>query len=219
MWSKIIFILIFGQAGFLFAQQIDSVKIIPLNPTSVDSIYVITSVTMATTANGYLGYELNNVGTTSTIEACYKHGALDAPQTYIDTINLGVRAIGAYTLNFFAYTTYFIPCDHSDTSDFQTNFIVTTPLAIDETESEFTLRIFPNPINSISRLEFNLIEDSEVQLGIRDSQGRLIKMIVATTLDEGKNHIDLDMTDLSSGIYYIELSINGMHYSEKLIKQ
>jgi hypothetical protein len=219
MWNKIIFILLFGQAGFLFAQQIDSVKIIPLNPTSVDSIYVITSVTMATTANGYLGYELNSVGTTSTIEACYKHGALDAPQTYIDTINLGVKAIGAYTLNFFAYTTYFIPCDHSDTSDFQTNFIVTTPLAIHETESEFTFRLFPNPINSISRLEFNLIEDSEVQLGIRDSQGRIVKMIVATTLEAGKHQIDLDMTDLSSGIYFIELSINGRQYSEKLIKQ
>ncbi len=219
MWNKIIFILLFGQAGFLFAQQIDSVKIIPLNPTSVDSIYVITSVTMATTANGYLGYELNSVGTTSTIEACYKHGALDAPQTYIDTINLGVKAIGAYTLNFFAYTTYFIPCDHSDTSDFQTNFIVTTPLAIHETESEFSFRLFPNPINSISRLEFNLIEDSEVQLGIRDSQGRIVKMIVATTLEAGKHQIDLDMTDLSSGIYFIELSINGRQYSEKLIKQ
>jgi hypothetical protein len=219
MWSKIIFILIFGQAGFLFAQQIDSVKIIPLNPTSVDSIYVITSVTMATTANGYLGYELNNVGTTSTIEACYKHGALDAPQTYIDTINLGVRAIGAYTLNFFAYTTYFIPCDHSDTSDFQTNFIVTTPLAIDETESEFTLRIFPNPINSISRLEFNLIEDSEVQLGIRDSQGRLIKTIISGTLNEGEFQITINMSEVENGIYLVDLDINGIRYIEKLIKQ
>ena len=67
MWNKIILILSFSQIGNLTAQQIDSVKIIPQNPTSVDSIYIVTSVTMATTANGYLGYELSSVGTTTTI--------------------------------------------------------------------------------------------------------------------------------------------------------
>ncbi len=219
MWSKIIFILIFGQAGFLFAQQIDSVKIIPFNPTSVDSIYVITSVTMATTANGYLGYELNSVGTTSTIEACYKHGALDAPQTYIDTINLGVKAIGAYTLNFFAYTTYFIPCDHSDTSDFQTNFVVTTPLLIEEPEGEFTFNLFPNPISSVARLEFVLDENAEIEIGIRDSQGRLIRNVGIMIFEFGENEIYIDMNEFSSGVYLIELTINGAHYLEKLIKE
>ena len=201
------------------AQQIiDSVKIIPLNPTTTDSIYVITSVTMATTSNGYLGYDLSTSGTIINIEACYKHGMLDAPETYIDTINLGVKPIGEYTLNFVAYSTHFIPCDHSDISEFQTTFIVTAPLGINESESKFTFSLFPNPLNSNANLEFELLEDSEVELSIRDTHGRLIKSLVLTTLDAGTNQIVIDMSHFSSGVYFLDLTINGDHFIEKLIK-
>ncbi len=201
------------------AQQIiDSVKIIPLNPTTTDSIYVITSVTMATTSNGYLGYDLSTSGTIINIEACYKHGMLDAPQTYIDTINLGVKLIGEYTLNFIAYSTHFIPCDHSGTSDFQTIFIVTAPLGINESESKFTFSLFPNPISSSANLSFEILEDSDVELSIRDMQGKFINSLVVATLDAGANQIVIDMSHFSSGVYFLDLTINGDHFIEKLIK-
>ncbi len=220
MRNKIILILAFIQVGTAYSQQIiDSLKIIPVNPTTADSIYLVTSVTMPTSSNGYLGYELLNSGANLTIEACYKNGMIDGQQTYIDTINLGLKATGTYFLNYIAYTTYFNPCDHSDTFDLQTNFIVTAPLVIDETESEFTFRLFPNPINCASSLEFNLIEDSEVELVIRDSQGRLIKTIISGTLNEGEFQITINMSEVENGIYLVDLDINGIRYIEKLIKQ
>ena len=192
-------------------QIIDSVKIIPLNPTTADSIYVITSVTMATTSNGYLGYDLSSSGTIINIEACYKHGMLDAPETYIDTINLGVKPIGEYTLNFIAYSTHFIPCDHSDTSDFQTNFLVTTPLGISESETEFTVRFFPNPATDIIQINSNFqIEE----IKIIDLSGR----VVFQSNDNTITSQSIFVQHLSDGIYQIVIQGADLFYSESFVK-
>ncbi len=182
------------------AQQIiDSVKVIPSNPTTADSIYVITYVTMATTANGYLGYDLSTSGEIINIESCYKHGMLDAPQTYIDTINMGLKPIGVYTLNFTAYSTYFIPCDYSDTFNLQMNFIVSAPLEINEAACEFTFRLFPNPFSESTTLHVDPIYFGET-FYISNQLGEIVKVIQINS-----ETILLDRENLPNGIYFFSL--------------
>jgi hypothetical protein len=76
---------------------------------------------------------------------------------------------------------------------------------IETPNSISTLTLYPNPMNSSSTLEFNLIESHEVSISILDLSGRLIREVLHDQLAAGQHQIKLQLSDLTSGMYFVNI--------------
>jgi len=78
------------------------------------------------------------------------------------------------------------------------------------------IHVLPNPFYSVVALEYSLAESSQVNIGIFDSQGKLIKQLVSQAQPAG--HYSLQWDDCpSAGLYYCCLQTNNKVYCSKLI--
>lgn len=106
----IAFIVIFSvQFSFLtrtFGQCCPFLEIIPSAPSTQDSIY---AVVWSSTPNlgACLGYDINDLGSEIRITGCFVDGIATQPSLFIDTLNLGLKPIGAYTVNYCAKIVYY----------------------------------------------------------------------------------------------------------------
>lgn len=71
------------------------------------------------------------------------------------------------------------------------------------------LQNFPNPFNSRTKIRFYLKENANVTIQVYDLIGRLIETIENKNFTAGLHEIDWDASNLSSGIYYINLKSNA----------
>ncbi len=80
----------------------------------------------------------------------------------------------------------------------------------------FKIKTFPNPTSDNLHIEYNLPGILTVALGLYDVNGCLIKSISSGTQLKGNYFYDIDVKDLSSGIYNVILSTSKGTYSTKV---
>lgn len=83
-------------------------------------------------------------------------------------------------------------------------------IEIEDTEFQFT--IFPNPVNNILNIGYSNLSSSFVAR-VFDLQGRLIKQFVIEN-----SQYELDVSELSNGVYLISINVNEKLYSKRFIK-
>ena len=72
----------------------------------------------------------------------------------------------------------------------------------------------PSPALHGARLQFGLPRDTRVSLAIYDTGGRLVRVLIATTLPVGEHLVRWDGADAAgraapSGVYFIRLTAAG----------
>lgn len=67
---------------------------------------------------------------------------------------------------------------------------------------------YPNPFNPSTVISYRLSNDSHVMLKIFDALGREIATLLNETKEKGDHefHLDADNYNLSSGIYFVEMT-------------
>ena len=75
--------------------------------------------------------------------------------------------------------------------------------------------IYPNPVNNHANIDFTLIESSIVNVTILNVLGETVKNNTYN-LVTGNHQIDFDVTDVTSGVYFIQLDINGQTTTQKI---
>ena len=80
---------------------------------------------------------------------------------------------------------------------------------------------YPNPFNPNTKISFTLSLSSFVDMQVIDINGRKIKNLLNKTLNSGNHNISWDGANdsgvnMSSGIYFIILNVNGTILSQKL---
>lgn len=83
--------------------------------------------------------------------------------------------------------------------------------SIDEL-SQHTFSFFPNPANEVLNIKS---ENNIEQLTITDMSGRVVK----TIYNSNTNQVKVDVADLISGIYFIQVVSKGVPQVQKFIKQ
>jgi photosystem II stability/assembly factor-like uncharacterized protein len=79
---------------------------------------------------------------------------------------------------------------------------------------------YPNPFNSHTKIEFSIPKFSEVRIVLYDILGRQCEIITAGIYQEGKYEVIFNSRDISSGVYFYTLEVNGkVLKSKKLIIQ
>ncbi len=79
-------------------------------------------------------------------------------------------------------------------------------------ESPYTLPLrprirqnFPNPFNTSTMIEYDLPSESQVRITVFDAAGRLAKVLLDAQEPAGTHRVRLDLTSLSSGVYFCRL--------------
>lgn len=75
----------------------------------------------------------------------------------------------------------------------------------------------PNPSNSNSLIEFGVGLDGQTNIVIYNSIGQLVKTIMDDNLKSGNYKINIDLSDLSSGVYYIIMKSGPFIETKQLV--
>lgn len=73
----------------------------------------------------------------------------------------------------------------------------------------FGLRAIPNPFNPRTKIEFSMQREGNALIRVYDIQGRTVATIVNGRLPQGAHRFDFDGDRLASGIYLLQLRVDG----------
>ncbi len=85
-------------------------------------------------------------------------------------------------------------------------------------EDVVNVRITPNPLTETSSLNYTLLKEQFVGVGLFDVTGRKIKTLYAEQQDPGNHTIPLDNLNLQSGIYLVSFQLADQNIAVKVIK-
>ena len=81
----------------------------------------------------------------------------------------------------------------------------------------FLAQNHPNPFNRSTTIEYSISKESFVFLAIYDNLGRKIKTLVEEIKPSGKHTINIELNELSSGIYFYRLETSGKTIQKKML--
>lgn len=98
------------------------------------------------------------------------------------------------------------------------------PTEADNPEVVFqpALKVFPNPFNPLTTIEYQLSEPDFVRLSLYNQRGQLVKHLTAQSMPAGLHRLSWDGIDASgkpcaSGVYYLKMTGNKHSESAKLL--
>ncbi len=113
-----------------------------------------------------------------------------------------------------SFTTYRIPNPVSQDVEVDDNIV-----AERKVKAEINLNLWPNPCRDQCELSFILDQEKQVTISMFDPQGKLIQQIHETgSLVQGVHRYHLETTALPSGIYSIQVDMNGEKQLLKMVK-
>jgi hypothetical protein len=74
---------------------------------------------------------------------------------------------------------------------------------------------YPNPFNPNTRIEFSVIKESDVKIIVFDILGREVSTLINDKLKYGNYNISFNGADLSSGMYFYSMYVDGALFSTK----
>ena len=84
---------------------------------------------------------------------------------------------------------------------------------------DFDWSIFPNPTNDKATITYKLNIASEVKINVIDELGKKIKSTDLYYGIQGANSVQLDLTNLKSGIYFVSLNVDGKVFTKQIVKK
>ena len=76
---------------------------------------------------------------------------------------------------------------------------------------------YPNPFNVATIIPFNVALPTTVRLQVFNSSGQLIATLLSDEILAGRHLVLFDATDLSTGVYFVQLSFPGFVQSRKTL--
>jgi hypothetical protein len=76
---------------------------------------------------------------------------------------------------------------------------------------------YPNPFNSDTNIPFSVKQTGRVLLTLYDVQGRLVAVLMDRVLPAGAHRITISLDNLSAGVYFYRMQINGYTSVRKMI--
>lgn len=91
-------------------------------------------------------------------------------------------------------------------------------VGIEEVNTNIDITIFPNPANkNFTTLTFDLEEKATVNIAIFNTLGQNVKAIFNGELKKGQNKLKVKTSNLSQGLYFVNINIGNKTITKKLI--
>ncbi len=75
---------------------------------------------------------------------------------------------------------------------------------------------YPNPFNAKTNIEFELLENSRVELSVYDITGARVTTLANGEMEAGVHSVNWDAEKVASGVYYYSLKANGEQSTRKM---
>jgi hypothetical protein len=85
------------------------------------------------------------------------------------------------------------------------------------TTKVLTTTIFPNPMQTTGKVSFDLVENGNVQMRIINIQGQTVQNNSYGNLSAGKQTVNVDVTNLATGTYFVQVISGKYVFNGKLI--
>ncbi|MDP1622318.1 MAG: T9SS type A sorting domain-containing protein [Bacteroidales bacterium] len=113
----------------------------------------------------------------------------------------------------------------SDFSFKDSDFTITTPvyswlcdIGIEQHTSEIDpVTVYPNPVEDIVKISLILTHNAFVSVDITNLIGKRLISLNKGTMNAGSQQISIDASNLSAGIYFVTVRLNGQIFTRKLI--
>lgn len=101
------------------------------------------------------------------------------------------------------------------------NINIYDPATVGLEENEFLnyVEVFPNPATNNLTLNYNLKTSGKLKVDLLDISGRLVESVFVGNKPAGEHTQKIQVNDLSPGIYFVRISINGRQVTRKLVVQ
>ncbi len=76
---------------------------------------------------------------------------------------------------------------------------------------------YPNPFNPTTRIRFDLKESGHVKMVVYNAIGAQVLTLVDRTMDPGEHEVTVGSANLSSGVYFYRIQVNGFTSVKKMI--
>jgi hypothetical protein len=76
---------------------------------------------------------------------------------------------------------------------------------------------YPNPFNPVTQIKFDLPKQGFTTLKVFDILGREVSRLVNEVKTPGSYIVDFDGTNLSSGVYFYKLEVNGFSDIKRMV--
>lgn len=83
--------------------------------------------------------------------------------------------------------------------------------------AENTLAVVPNPAGFKANVALYLTEASEVKIGVYSVTGQLVKAVQQGSLAKGHHKVAMDISDIPSGVYLIQVSSDKINLVKRLM--
>jgi hypothetical protein len=91
-------------------------------------------------------------------------------------------------------------------------------LISENTPSKYSLgQNYPNPFNPTTNIKFSIVNSGDVKLVVYDIQGREVQTLVNESLKPGTYEAAFDGSQLTSGVYFNKLFVNGFTETKKML--
>ena len=122
------------------------------------------------------------------------------------------------TANIGNNTVKFIVTDVKGNADtIETTVVVKAATGIDNINSAVNLSVYPNPIDKMLNIRYNLLRESEIELYVTDLLGKRVASISSGKLTAGEKTITFDASALQSGSYILQLRAANGPTSQRII--
>ncbi|MGI6320434.1 MAG: choice-of-anchor L domain-containing protein [Bacteroidales bacterium] len=132
-----------------------------------------------------------------------------SPMHYFD-----VNVVYNVCVNVFNSTT-----EQSDEFCKEIIIVETDTTSINDMLSDISIKCYPNPVNDILNIEYDIMGNSWVNIEIFDMYGRKVKDIFNGRNTEGTHRYSEDINDMPNGAYFIQISTDNSIFINKIIKR
>jgi len=88
-----------------------------------------------------------------------------------------------------------------------------------DNEFDLNLMVYPNPVSNTANLNVEVSTKSIININVIDISGRVIKQITNHQLAKGQNVLEIPVTGLSTGVYFVKANIGDKVEIAKFIKK
>lgn len=219
---KLLFLIatMFLIPSYIHAQGFSGIGVSPSYITEMDDILILDTVELSS-PDFRLNASIYNSSYTLFLQLCYRRaGGAQGGKSLNEVTNIGKLTKGRYQLKLIGTMT-------SDTGCFTGapffNELTTTfevhafPNGVNEVKEKVNLNLFPNPTENTTLLEIFASNHQQVNISLVDITGKLL-LNKAVEVD-GVKRIPIDLSDLTAGIYVLNIKSENISKTFKIMKQ
>ncbi|MFZ4521152.1 MAG: T9SS type A sorting domain-containing protein [Bacteroidales bacterium] len=108
-----------------------------------------------------------------------------------------------------------------DFSYTQADFTVTVNnpgVGVDQKSNELaSVNVYPNPVKDIAKVNVNLNQNANVIIDVTNLVGKQVMSMNKGNMSAGSQQFSIDASNLTAGIYFVTVNVNGQKYTQKMI--